>query len=44
MMEKMELYDSGFYFQFCFNIYKSVSLAYDYNFSYKDKFEICYSD
>jgi IS4 transposase len=42
--ETIELYDSAFYFQFCFNTHKSVGLAYDYNFSYKDEFEICYCD
>jgi len=44
IMETTELCDSGFYLQFCFNIYKSVGLTYDYNFSYKDEFEICYCD
>jgi hypothetical protein len=44
IMETIELCDSGFYFQFCFNTYKSVGLSYDYNFSYKHKYEICYAD
>lgn len=44
IMETIELCDSGFYFQFCFNTCKSVGLSYDYNFSDKDKFEVCYSD
>jgi hypothetical protein len=36
--------DSGFYFEFEFDKYKRVGLCYDYNFSYKNKFEICYYD
>jgi hypothetical protein len=44
IMETPELFDSGFYFQFCFNTYESIGLVYDYNFSYKDKYEICYCD
>jgi len=44
IMEKTELCDSGFYFEFCFNIHKHKGLVYDFNFSYKDKYEICYSD
>jgi len=42
IMETIELCDSGFYFQFCFNTYKCIGLAYEYVL--KDKFEICYSD
>jgi len=44
IMEKIELCDSGFYFQFRFNTYKCIGLAFDYNFSDKEKFEVCYSD
>jgi hypothetical protein len=44
ILKTIELCDSGFYFQFCFNTCKSVGLSYDYNFSDKDKSEICYSD
>jgi len=44
IMETIELCDSGFYFEFSFNIYKHIGLVYDYNFSYKNKFEICYYD
>jgi hypothetical protein len=72
IMETIELCDSGFYFQFCFNTaeprsacsyvdpldlpnvvgatkermlpYKSIGLTYDFNFSNKDEFEICYAD
>lgn len=35
---------SEFYFEFGFDIDKRVGLCYDYNFSYTDKFEICYYD
>jgi hypothetical protein len=35
---------SGFYFEFGFDICNSIGLVYDYNFSYKNKFEICYFD
>jgi hypothetical protein len=44
IIETIELSDSGFYFQFCFNTYKYMGLAFDYNYSNKDKIEICYSD
>jgi len=43
-IETIELCDSGFYFQFYFDTYKGIGLAYDYNFCYKDEFEICYCD
>jgi hypothetical protein len=36
--------DSGFYFQFSFDKFNRIGLCYDYNFSYQDKFEICYYD
>lgn len=35
---------SGFYFEFRFDNFNRVGLCYDYNFSYQDKFEICYYD
>jgi hypothetical protein len=35
---------SSFYFEFGFDIDNRVGLCYDYNFSYPDKFEICYYD
>ena len=35
---------SGFYFEFGFDICNSIGLCYDYNYSYKNKFEICYYD
>jgi len=44
IIETVELCDSGFYFQFCFNTCKSVGLSYDYKFSYKYTYEVCYSD
>ena len=34
----------SFYFEFGFDINTGVGLCYDYNFSYKNKFEICYYD
>jgi hypothetical protein len=40
----IELRRSGFYFEFGFDTFNSAGLAYDYNFSYKNKFEICYYD
>jgi hypothetical protein len=39
--------NSGFYMEFCFDICEGlgcIGLVYDYNFSYKDTFEICYFD
>jgi hypothetical protein len=44
IMQNTELSGSGFYFEFGFNICKAVGLVYDYNFSYENKFEICYYD
>jgi hypothetical protein len=35
---------SSFYFEFGFDIVRGVGLCYDYNYSYPDKFEICYYD
>ena len=40
----IELYEHGFYFEFGFDMYNGVGLVYDYNFSYENKFEICYYD
>jgi len=34
----------SFYFEFGFDINTGVGLCYDYNFSYENKFEICYYD
>lgn len=44
IMQNTELSGSGFYFEFGFDICKSIGLVYDYNFSYTNKFEICYYD
>lgn len=44
IMQNIELSGSGFYFEFGFDTCKSVGLVYDYNFSYTNKFEICYYD
>jgi hypothetical protein len=44
IMQNIELSGSGFYFEFGFDICKSVGLVYDCNFSYSNKFEICYYD
>jgi len=38
IMKKIVLHDSGFYFEFGFDIDKRVGLCYDYNFSYENKF------
>ena len=34
----------GFYFDFSFDLDNRVGLCYDYNWSYRNKFEICYFD
>jgi hypothetical protein len=44
IMEKIEFDGSGFYFAIRFDICNSVGLCYDYNFTYKNEFEICYFD
>lgn len=44
IMEDVELIKDGFYFEFGFDVCSGIGLVYDYNFSYKDKFEICYYD
>lgn len=44
IMQNIELSGSGFYFEFGFDMCKSVGLVYDYNFSFANKFEICYYD
>ena len=45
IMENAEIDSSGgFYIEFGFDICSQVGLCYDYNFSYKDTFEICYYD
>jgi hypothetical protein len=44
ILKTIELTDSGFYFEFGFDICRAIGLVYDYNFSYINKFEICYYD
>lgn len=34
----------SFYFEFGFDTIRSVGLCFDYNYSYENKFEICYYD
>jgi len=44
IMKKIEFCENGFYFEICIDICNDVGLVYDYNFSYPNKFEICYFD
>lgn len=44
ILERAEIYDDCFYFEFGFDINRNVGLCYDYNFSFPGKFEICYYD
>ena len=45
IMKEIQLVnDSGFYFEFGFDKINDIGLCYDYNFSFNDKFEICYYD
>jgi hypothetical protein len=44
IMRIIEFGEIGFYFEFGFNKLNGVGLVYDYNFSYKNEFEICYYD
>ena len=44
IMKRAEIVGTCFYFEFGFDTCKNVGLVYDYNFSYKNKFEICYYD
>jgi hypothetical protein len=44
IMQNTELSGSGFYFEFSFDTLLNVGLCYDYNFTYENKFEICYYD
>jgi len=41
---EFEFDDSGFYFELGFDTNNGIGLVYDYNFSYKNKFQICYYD
>jgi len=36
--------DKGFYFEFAFDNQPNLMLCYDYNWSYDNDFEICYTD
>ena len=36
--------DTGFYFEFAFDNQPNLFLCYDYNWSYNNQFEICYTD
>jgi hypothetical protein len=45
IMKEIEFaHKSSYYFEFGFDIDNRVGLCYDYNFSYPNKFEICYYD
>ncbi len=44
IMKHAEIHGEGFYFEFAFDIDNRVGLCFDYNFSYENKFEICYYD
>ena len=44
IMKNVELFDSGFYFEFSFDTFNGVGLVYDNDFSYINEFEICYFD
>jgi len=44
IMKRTQVHGSGFYFEFGFDTCVNVGLCYDYNFSYENKFEICYYD
>ena len=44
ILKHVEFYNFGFYFEFGFDIYNDVGLAYDYNYSRENTFEICYFD
>lgn len=44
IMKTIELHGSKFYFEFGFDASEGVGLVYDYNFSYKNTFEICHYD
>ena len=44
IMKTIESHGSKFYFEFGFDLSEGVGLVYDYNFSYNNRFEICYYD
>jgi hypothetical protein len=44
IIQNIELSETGFYLEFGFDSCRGTGLVYDYNFSYENKFEICYYD
>jgi hypothetical protein len=46
IMKTIEFDDAkkGFYFEVGFHAFNQVGIVYDYDFSYNNKFEICYYD
>tara|TARA_B100000902_G_C27294673_1_gene909228 strand:+ start:1998 stop:2375 length:378 start_codon:yes stop_codon:yes gene_type:complete len=44
ILQNAEVSKNGFYFEFEFDKQPNIALCYDYNFSYTDTFEICYTD
>lgn len=44
IMKRTQIDGSGFYFEFGFDTCRNIGLCYDYNFSFANKFEICYYD
>jgi len=44
ILKKITRDSKGFYFEFGFDNLNGIGLCYDYNFSYQNKFEICYYD
>jgi hypothetical protein len=44
ILKNIQINGNEFYFEFAFDICPSVGLCYDYNFSYRNQFEICYYD
>ncbi len=44
IMKTLEFRGSSFYFELEFDIDNRIGLCYDYNFSSRDTFEICYYD
>jgi hypothetical protein len=44
IMKSVLLNGSKFYFEFNFDKFIHIGLCYDYNYAYKNQFEICYYD
>lgn len=44
IMQNIELSNRAFYFEFAFEKQPKIILCYDYNWSYNNTFEICYTD